>query len=234
MSAKRTFGAASRSSPSLRWNSSRYSSGTSPTSRKESTWPSFMAAPFIVPSAATICSAASRWRRSSAAWLPRSSRVRFAAWVPSRRVPWPAASRATRAVRAIRDVGMRSLAMAAEGCQGAGVGVSAGGAAAGDGAAGVALGVGVGVGVALGAGVALGVGVPLGVGVALLSGVGVAFSLSLSVSVSLFAAAAEDGGARAAGGHGVAGGQLDERDDGGRGDEGEQAGDDGQPPLACP
>ena len=91
MSEKRTFGAASRSSPSLRWNSSRYSSGTRPTSRNESTWPIFIAAPFIVPSAATICSAASRWRRSSAACLPFSSRVRFAAWVPSRRVPWPAA-----------------------------------------------------------------------------------------------------------------------------------------------
>ena len=48
MSEKRTFGAASRSSPSLRWNSSRYSSGTSPTSRNDSTWPSFIAAPFIV------------------------------------------------------------------------------------------------------------------------------------------------------------------------------------------
>ena len=71
MSAKRTFGAASRSSPSLRWNSSRYSSGTRPTSRNESTWPSFIAAPFIVPSAVTICSAASMWRRSSAAWLAR-------------------------------------------------------------------------------------------------------------------------------------------------------------------
>ena len=53
--------------PSLRWNSSRCSSGTSPTSRKLITCPSFIAAPFIVPSAATICSAASRWRRSSAA-----------------------------------------------------------------------------------------------------------------------------------------------------------------------
>ena len=70
MSAKRTLGAASRSSPSLRWNSSRYSSGTRPTSRKDSTWPSFIAAPFIVPSAVTICSAASMWRRSSAACLP--------------------------------------------------------------------------------------------------------------------------------------------------------------------
>ena len=31
------------------------------------TWPSFMAAPFIVPRAATICSAVSSWRRASAA-----------------------------------------------------------------------------------------------------------------------------------------------------------------------
>ena len=76
MSAKRTFGAASRSSPSLRWNSSRCSSGTSPTSRKLITCPSFIAAPFIVPSAVTICSAASMCRRSSAASLapPRSAR----------------------------------------------------------------------------------------------------------------------------------------------------------------
>ena len=72
MSSKRTFGAASRSAPSLRWNSSRCSSGTSPTSRKLITCPSFIAAPFIVPSAVTICSAASRWRRSSAAPLPSS------------------------------------------------------------------------------------------------------------------------------------------------------------------
>ena len=54
---------------SLRWNSSRCSSGTSPTSRKLITCPSFIAAPFIVPSAVTICSAASTWRRSSAADL---------------------------------------------------------------------------------------------------------------------------------------------------------------------
>src|SRR5215211_7469958 len=112
ISAKRTFGAASRSSPSLRWNSSRYSSGTRPTSRNESTCPSFMAAPFIVPRAVTICSAASMWRRSSATCLPLSSRAMLAAWVPSWRVPWPAARRAMRAVRTMRDVGIRSLAIA--------------------------------------------------------------------------------------------------------------------------
>src|SRR5918912_1208984 len=64
MSLKETFGAASRSSASLAWNCSRYSGGTRPTSRNDITCPSFMAAPFIVPSAATICSAVSTWRRA--------------------------------------------------------------------------------------------------------------------------------------------------------------------------
>src|SRR4028118_1550286 len=62
MSLKPTLGAASRSSASLAWNSSRNSSGTRPTSRNDMTWPSFIAAPFIVPRAATISSAVSRWR----------------------------------------------------------------------------------------------------------------------------------------------------------------------------
>jgi hypothetical protein len=82
MSLKRTLGAASRSAPSLRWNSSRYSSGTRPTSRNDSTWPSFIAAPFIVPSAVTICSAVSTCRRSSARVLASSPRARFATRVP--------------------------------------------------------------------------------------------------------------------------------------------------------
>ena len=92
MSLNETFGAASRSSASLRWNSSWYSSGTRPTSRNDRTWPSFIAAPFIVPSTATICSAASIWRFSSAFALASSSRVRFAARVPNWRAAWPAAS----------------------------------------------------------------------------------------------------------------------------------------------
>ena len=111
MSEKRTFGAASRSSPSLRWNSSRYSSGTRPTSRNDITWPSFIAAPFIVPSAETICSAASMWRRSSAFCLPSSPRARLVVAVPSWRAAWPAARPVTRAVREMREVGIRSLAM---------------------------------------------------------------------------------------------------------------------------
>ena len=90
MSAKRTFGAASRSAPSLRWNSSRCSSGTSPTSRKLITCPSFIAAPFIVPSAVTICSAASRWRRSSAALLALLASARgWSRACPSWRAAWP-------------------------------------------------------------------------------------------------------------------------------------------------
>ncbi len=83
MSRKVTVGAASRRTASLRWNSSRYSSGTIPTSRKDSTWPTFIAAPFIVPSAATICSAASSWRRSSATWRPSGVRATLAARVPA-------------------------------------------------------------------------------------------------------------------------------------------------------
>ena len=92
MSSKRTFGAASRSSPSLRWNSSRYSSGTRPTSRNDITWPSFMAAPFIVPSTATICSAASRWRFSSALDAPSSERATLTTCVPACLTACPAAS----------------------------------------------------------------------------------------------------------------------------------------------
>ena len=83
MSLNATFGAASRSAASLCWNSSRYSSGTMPTSRNDSTCPSFIAAPFIVPSAVTICSAASIWRFSSATFRCSSLRVTLAARVPA-------------------------------------------------------------------------------------------------------------------------------------------------------
>ena len=83
MSLKVTVGAASRSAASLCWNSSRYSSGTRPTSRNDITWPTFIAAPFIVPSASTICSAASMWRRSSAASRPSFERAMLAARVPA-------------------------------------------------------------------------------------------------------------------------------------------------------
>ena len=76
------------------------------------TWPSFIAAPFIVPSAATICSAVSIWRRSSACARSSSSRVTLAARVPSCRAACPAASRPTRAARDQREVGSPSLAIA--------------------------------------------------------------------------------------------------------------------------
>ena len=114
MSLKATVGAASRSLASFFWNSSRYSSGTIPTSRNESTWPTFMAAPFIVPSASTICSAASMWRRSSAAVLPSSLRATLAAWVPACRIAWPAARPPIFAVRPTREVGILSLATTVE------------------------------------------------------------------------------------------------------------------------
>src|SRR3954447_14810064 len=106
MSLNETFGAALRSSASLAWNASWCSGGTSPTSRKLMTCPSFIAAPFIVPSAATICSAASIWRFSSASLRPSSPRATLAARVPSCRALWPAASRPIFAARATRPAGM--------------------------------------------------------------------------------------------------------------------------------
>ena len=113
MSSKRTFGAASRSSPSLRWNSSRYSSGTSPTSRNDITCPSFIAAPFIVPSAVTICSAASMWRRSSACCLPSLVARQVRRRVPSWRARLARGEAARPAPCATtREVGIRSFAIA--------------------------------------------------------------------------------------------------------------------------
>ena len=106
MSLKETFGAASRSSASLAWNSSRYSSGTRPTSRNDITCPSFIAAPFIVPSAATISSAVSSWRLASARCLPSSPRATFVARVPICLAAVVAASRPTFVERLRREVGI--------------------------------------------------------------------------------------------------------------------------------
>ena len=50
---------------------------------KEANWPSFIAAPFICPSAPTILIAVSRWRCSSFALLSSSERVTFVALVPA-------------------------------------------------------------------------------------------------------------------------------------------------------
>ena len=101
-----TVGAASRSFASSCWNSSRCSSGTSPTSRKLITCPSFIAAPFIVPSAATICLAVSSWRRPIASSEACSPRVVFAARVPNCLTASLAASFPTVAVRRTREVGI--------------------------------------------------------------------------------------------------------------------------------
>src|SRR4051812_9510631 len=109
MSLKATFGAASRNSASFAWNSSRYSSGTRPTSRNDMTWPSFIAAPFIVPSAATICSAVSSWRRARARCLPSSERATFVARVPICLAACVAASRPTFEDRLRREVGIASF-----------------------------------------------------------------------------------------------------------------------------
>src|SRR5689334_8240754 len=110
MSLKSTFGAASRSAASLVWNSSRNSSGTRPTSRKLMTCPSFIAAPFIVPSTATICSAVSSCRRSSAFWLFSSLRATFAARVPSCLAAVEAATPPIFDSLLRREVGISSLA----------------------------------------------------------------------------------------------------------------------------
>ena len=109
---KETVGAASRSLASSRWNSSRCSSATRPTSRKDITWPSFIAAPFIVPSTATICLAVSSWRRDIAASAASSSRVTLAARVPNCLTASLAASVATVAVRRTREVGIFSFSRA--------------------------------------------------------------------------------------------------------------------------
>ena len=109
---KETVGAALRSLASSCWNSSRCSSGTSPTSRKDITWPSFIAAPFIVPSTATTCLAVSSWRRASASSEASSLRVTLAARVPSRFTASLAASVATVAVRRAREVGIFSFSPA--------------------------------------------------------------------------------------------------------------------------
>ena len=50
---------------------------------KEANWPSFIAAPFIWPSAPTIFSAVSRWRCSSFSLPPSSERATLVALVPA-------------------------------------------------------------------------------------------------------------------------------------------------------
>src|SRR3954454_18147919 len=86
------------------WNSG----GKAPVSTKEATWPTFIAAPFMFPSTSKICSAASSWRRSAAAFLPSSSRVRSAARPAYERAAWPPARRPTLAARRMRPFGIES------------------------------------------------------------------------------------------------------------------------------
>ena len=57
-------------------------------SMNEASWPSFIAAPFICPSVATIARAVSRCRASSRSRAPSSERATEAAFVPAYRVAW--------------------------------------------------------------------------------------------------------------------------------------------------
>jgi hypothetical protein len=76
-------GADVRRSASFSWYISAYSGGRNSVSMNDASWPIFIAAPFMVPSASTIRSAASRWRWSSTS-SPRSfERTRFAALDPA-------------------------------------------------------------------------------------------------------------------------------------------------------
>ena len=112
MSQKVTVGAASRSAASLRWNSSRYSSGTSPMSRNDITCPTFIAAPFIVPRAVDDLLGRLDVAPLEATWRPSLVRATFAAWVPACRIACPAASPPILAVRPTREVGILSFATA--------------------------------------------------------------------------------------------------------------------------
>jgi hypothetical protein len=76
-------GAEVRSSPSFSWYISAYSGGRNSVSMNEASCPIFIAAPFIVPSASTIRSAASRCRASSFSSADSFDRTRFAAFVPA-------------------------------------------------------------------------------------------------------------------------------------------------------
>src|SRR3954453_5987511 len=77
-------------------------------SMNDASWPSFMAAPFMVPSTSTIRSATSRWRRSSSSAARSSERATLAARVPAIRAPPPPTAEDRRAVRRTRPFGMSS------------------------------------------------------------------------------------------------------------------------------
>ena len=88
------------------------------------TCPSFIAAPFIVPSTATICSAVWSCRRSSACCEASSPRVTFAARVPSCLAAVLAATPPILLSRRTREVGILSSAI--PGAYGGGAGAPRG------------------------------------------------------------------------------------------------------------
>ncbi len=107
MSSKPNFGASSRSCASAARNSAWPSSESPGISTVASTWPIFIAAPFISPSWRAICTAIAA-TRSSVARCERSwSRVRLTRRVPAQRRPCPATIPPTFAVRPIRPVRIR-------------------------------------------------------------------------------------------------------------------------------
>ena len=119
MSLKATFGALSRSAARRSLNSSRSLSGMRSKSTVLSTWPIFIAAPFICPSCLTSWSARSSARRSFAAVALSSDRTLFATFVAVHFTPWPPTSEPNRAVRARRLLGTL-VVFSSSGMRGAG------------------------------------------------------------------------------------------------------------------
>ena len=111
MSLKGTTGAASRSCASASWTTSRYSGGIALMSRNEITCPTFIAAPFMLPSTSTIWAAASTYRRSMASSRASRERATLNARVNAARAACPPINPPILAVRLIRPVGIGSLAM---------------------------------------------------------------------------------------------------------------------------
>ena len=98
-------GTSSRSAASVCLNSSRSDSGIAVKSTVESTCPTFIAAPRIVPSCLTSSRAVAAALSPVAASAASSERRALAARVPAHRRPWPATRPPKRVVRAIRLVG---------------------------------------------------------------------------------------------------------------------------------
>ncbi len=98
-----TDGALSRSSARRRWMRSEPSTSMPGNSIVESTWPTFIAAPFMRPSWMTICSITSAVRLAWAFSRASSERTRSSARPPAIRPPWAATRLPRRVVRRSRE-----------------------------------------------------------------------------------------------------------------------------------